>query len=59
VEALGEQRFRLYYTPPADPVPALVAQAVAQNWGLRELTPERSSLEQRFIELLLGRQEAV
>ena len=58
VEALGEQRFRLYYTPPADPVPALVAQAVAQNWGLRELTPERSSLEQRFIELLLGQQEA-
>jgi len=59
VEALGEQRFRLYYTPPADPVPALLAQAVTRNWGLRELTPERSSLEQRFIELLLGEQETI
>ncbi len=54
VETLGEQRFRLHYTPPADPVPMLVAQAVAQGWGLRELTPERGSLERRFIELLLG-----
>jgi ABC-2 type transport system ATP-binding protein len=58
VEALGEQRFRLHYTPPADPVPTLVAQALAQGWGLRELTPERGSLERRFIELLLGQQEA-
>ncbi len=58
VETLGEQRFRLHYTPPADPVPTLLAQAFAQGWGLRELTPERGSLERRFIELLLGKQEA-
>ncbi|HYQ91624.1 MAG TPA: ATP-binding cassette domain-containing protein [Candidatus Competibacteraceae bacterium] len=57
VETLGEQRFRLHYTPPADPVPTLLAQALAQGWGLRELTPERGSLERRFIELLLGKQE--
>ncbi|MFO1429382.1 MAG: ATP-binding cassette domain-containing protein [Candidatus Competibacteraceae bacterium] len=59
VETLGEQRFRLHYTPPADPVPTLVAQALAQGWGLRELTPERGSLERRFIELLLGQQDIV
>jgi ABC-2 type transport system ATP-binding protein len=54
VETLGEGRFRIHHAPAADPVPALVACACEQGWGLRELTPEHTSLEQLFIRLTLG-----
>lgn len=45
--------FHLELAPGADP--ALVAEAlVAGGWGLRELTPERPSLEQLFLDLTTG-----
>lgn len=59
VEELAPGRFRLYHSATADPVPQLVERACNNNWGLRELTPERSDLEKIFIDLTLGQMEAV
>lgn len=58
VDRLAEGRFRLHHRPGADPVAGLVERACTQGWGLRELTPERPSLEQVFIDLTLGGAEA-
>ena len=51
VEALGEGRFRLHLTAADDPVETLVRQSVQHDWGLYELSPERMSLEQVFVDL--------
>jgi ABC-2 type transport system ATP-binding protein len=57
VEPLAGDRFRLWPTVAADPLPTLVATACTEGWDLRELIPERGGLEQRFIELTLGQTE--
>jgi ABC-2 type transport system ATP-binding protein len=49
-EALGGGRVRLHFAE-TDPSEALVERAVAGGWRLHELSPERRSLEQIFIEL--------
>jgi ABC-2 type transport system ATP-binding protein len=51
VDTLGEGRFRVHYKPDEDPAEALVARAVQHGWGLRELTPERMSLEEIFVDI--------
>ena len=51
IESLGEGRFRVHYKPEDDPAEALVAQAVRHGWGLHELTPERMSLEEIFVDI--------
>jgi ABC-2 type transport system ATP-binding protein len=50
VEPLAEGRVRVHYRD-TDPTEALVEQAVKRHWRLTELTPERRTLEQIFIEL--------
>jgi len=50
VESLGDGHWRLRHA--ADwPVDGLTARALSGGWGLRQLVPERCSLEQRFFEL--------
>ncbi|MGD8312081.1 MAG: ATP-binding cassette domain-containing protein [Gammaproteobacteria bacterium] len=49
-ETLGGGRIRIHYSD-GNPAEALVEHAVANRWGLQELTPERHTLEQIFIEL--------
>jgi ABC-2 type transport system ATP-binding protein len=49
-EPLENGRARIHYTG-ADPSEALVEQAVAEHWRLYELSHERRTLEQIFIEL--------
>jgi len=51
VEALGEGRFRLHHAQELNPAEELARKAVAEGWGLLELTPERKSLEQVFVEI--------
>ncbi len=59
VEATDSGAFRISVGQP-DAVGALVAAAVANDWGLTELTPERASLEQIFMDLVYREQgEAV
>jgi ABC-2 type transport system ATP-binding protein len=49
VEAVGEGQIRLRYRPDLDPIDELVQQAVDKGWRLRELTPERRTLEEIFL----------
>ncbi|MEW5755666.1 MAG: ABC transporter ATP-binding protein [Pseudomonadota bacterium] len=51
VETLEPQRFRLHYLPEQNPAERLVELSVQQNWGLCELTPERRTLEEIFVDL--------
>jgi ABC-2 type transport system ATP-binding protein len=50
VSAIDSQRFRLSYAE-TDFAETLVTTAVEQNWGLFELVPQGSSLEEIFVEL--------
>jgi ABC-2 type transport system ATP-binding protein len=51
VEANGDKRVRIFVAPGADPTEAVIRLAVERDWGLREIVPERASLEQIFVEL--------
>jgi len=51
IEALGGNRYRVFHDPDASPACALAETAVAEGWGLLELTPERRSMEQIFIDI--------
>ena len=50
-EPLADGRWRISYQPEQNPAEALVAQSVAQGWGLQELTPDRLSLEDIFVNI--------
>ena len=51
VDALGGGRFRVFHDAQASPACAIAEAVVAGGWGLLELTPERRSLEQIFIDI--------
>ncbi len=51
VEVLAEGRFRLHHAPELSPAEAVAAAACRGDWGLFELTPERLSLEDVFVNL--------
>ncbi|CAK0765185.1 hypothetical protein CCP3SC15_3230002 [Gammaproteobacteria bacterium] len=48
-ETLEDGRLRLRHRLGDSPAEALVEQAVAGGWGLYELSPERSTLEEIFV----------
>lgn len=50
VEVIDSNRFRLNFNTES-PAEALVRESVMQNWGLFELVPDHTSLEEVFIEL--------
>jgi ABC-2 type transport system ATP-binding protein len=43
--------FRVEFVPGADPGPALVQRAVERNWGLYQLQPAQTTLEDVFVNL--------
>lgn len=51
VEVLSEQRFRLLHEADAEPAEGLVQRSVEQDWGLVELTPAETTLEEVFVHL--------
>lgn len=51
IETLDANRVRVHYLPEHDPAERLVERAVHNGWGLFELTPERVSLEQIFVDI--------
>ena len=51
VEAVEKGRVRVFFGSHNPPTEAVAAEALKQGWGLLELTPERKSLEQIFVEL--------
>jgi ABC-2 type transport system ATP-binding protein len=44
-------RVRVLHDPAVDPTEQIVRAATERNWGLKEIAPERASLEQIFVEL--------
>ena len=58
VETLDDGRLRLQYAPDMNPAEMLVVKATLSGWGLYELSPERMSLEQIFVELTCKEPEA-
>ena len=57
IEQLSSGRIRIHYGTD-DPAEALVEQAASQGWRLYELSPERRSLEQIFIDLTCSEESA-
>jgi len=51
VEMLEDGRLRLSHAPEQNPAESIVERAVADKWGLYELTPERLSLEDVFVNI--------
>ena len=51
VEHRADGSLRLMHEAGAEPAAEVARQAVQNGWGLSELTPERKSLEQIFVEL--------
>ena len=58
VEALGAGRFRIVGEDPSL-TERLLSQAVEQGWMLRELSPQRTNLEQIFMSLVYSESEGV
>jgi len=58
VSVLEDGRLRINHTPDTNPAEVLAEKAVNEGWGLYELTPERLSLEDVFVNLTTEEQEA-
>ena len=54
VEDGGNGRFLIRFAPDVDPTATLVARAGAEDWGLNQLTPAQTSLEDVFVHLTRG-----
>jgi len=57
ITALDDGRLRINHTPEISPAEALAEKAVAEGWGLYELTPERLSLEDVFVNITTEEKE--
>lgn len=51
VERLDDNSFRIHYDPSTNPADGIVKRAVEKDWGLLELTPEKRSLEEIFVDI--------
>jgi len=58
VETLDDGRLRIQHANNADIATQLVSRSVEQNWGLSELTPQRKTLEQFFVDITLTEDSA-
>jgi len=57
VEQLDDLSFRIHYDPQHNPVDGIVKRAVDKDWGLLELTPEKRSLEEIFVDITTAESE--
>lgn len=51
VDDLGDHRYRIHHEPENNPAAALARVAVSKDWELLELTPERRTLEEIFVDI--------
>jgi len=51
VERMAENQFRVRVTPQSDPTERIVALAAQKHWGLRQIGPAQTSLEDVFVNL--------
>ncbi len=57
-ETAGDNLFRVSFSEHTDPTESLVQHAVAQSWGLYQLAPAQSSLEDVFAHLTRKEEQA-
>ncbi len=57
VTILDDGRLRINHTPESSPAEALAEKAASEGWGLYELTPERLSLEDVFVNITTEEKE--
>lgn len=58
VETLADGRIRLHHEVDQDPATLIAERAVQESWGLYELSPERKTLEQIFVDITSAEQTA-
>ena len=58
VQTLDSRQLRITFEDNANPAEAVAAEVLRRGWGLQELTPERKSLEQIFVELTAADENA-
>jgi ABC-2 type transport system ATP-binding protein len=58
VDALPSGLMRIHYSAGQTPVDALVQASVANNWGLHQIGPDQTSLEEVFVQLTFQEQIA-
>ena len=51
VDRLSDVKCRVHHDPETNPATAIAELAVIRKWGLLELTPERRSLEEIFVDI--------
>lgn len=51
IDGLGERRYRIFHDKNKSPAERIAEMAVSLGWGLLELTPERRSMEEIFIDI--------
>ncbi len=51
IEDMGENRYRIFHEKDSNPAAAIAEIVVSEGLGLLELTPEKRSMEQIFIEI--------
>jgi ABC-2 type transport system ATP-binding protein len=56
VDALPSGLMRIHYSAGQTPVDALVQASVANNWGLHQIGPDQTSLEEVFVQLTFQEQ---
>ena len=59
VDSLEDGRLRIGFNNDHNPAEALAAHAATHGWGLYELSPERMSLEQIFVDLTCNDPDSV
>jgi ABC-2 type transport system ATP-binding protein len=57
VEDLPDGRLRITHREGESPAAVIAETATREGWGLTELTPERATLEQIFMELIYNETE--
>jgi ABC-2 type transport system ATP-binding protein len=51
VDRLDDHRFRIHYDPELNPAEYIARRAVEKDWGLLEMSPEKRSLEEIFVDI--------
>lgn len=51
VDHLSDNHCRVHHNPEANPATTIAELAVSQGWGLQEMTPERRTLEEIFVDI--------
>lgn len=51
IDDLGSHLYRIHHEPENNPANAIAKLAIDKDWGILELTPERRSLEEIFVDI--------